>query len=117
MSRIGASMPAITTLAERKRAEALRRTSAADEAVRQLRAYAAEHRGRFVVFGSYVGKALRFDSDLDVLVDFPVDRTTQAWTFAESLAARYAIPLDIHDARTAKRAFVDKVLSSGLCLS
>jgi hypothetical protein len=37
-----------------------------------------------------------------VLVDFPIDRTGDAWRFVEDVCARHAVPLDIHDARTTR---------------
>jgi predicted nucleotidyltransferase len=117
MSGGDVSSMTVTTLAERKSAEAARRKRAADDAVRELRVYAREHGGRFVVFGSYVTDSMRFDSDLDVLVDFPMDRTADAWRFVEDVCARHAIPLDIHDARTTKAAFVERVRPRGLALS
>jgi predicted nucleotidyltransferase len=109
------SMP-VTTLAERKAAEAARRKRAADRAIREFRRYAREHGGQFVVFGSYVTNTMRFDSDLDVLLDFPMDRTGDAWRFAEDVCARLAVPLDIHDARTTKAAFAERVRATGLVL-
>jgi len=117
MSGTDASSMMTTTLAERKAAEAARRKHAADEAVRELRRYAREHGGRFIVFGSYVTDTMRFDSDVDVLVDFPMDRTADAWRFVEDVCARHAVPLDIHDARTTKAAFVERVCTTGLVLS
>ena len=60
---------------------------------------------------------MRFDSDLDVLVDFPADRTGEAWRFVETIAAKLAVPVDIHDARTTKAAFVERVLGKGIVLS
>jgi predicted nucleotidyltransferase len=107
----------VTTLAERKAAEAARRKRAADDAVRELLAYARERGGQFVVFGSYVTDTMRFDSDLDVFVDFPLDWTADAWRFVEDVGARLALPLDIHDARTTKPAFADRVRAKGLVLS
>ncbi len=112
-----ASSPGVTTLAERKRHEATRRKRAADEAVRALRRYAGEQGGRYVVFGSYVTGAMRFDSDFDVLIDFPVERTADAWLFAEDVCARHQLPLDIHDARTTTEAFAERVMTKGLVLS
>jgi predicted nucleotidyltransferase len=116
MSAGGVSMMTVTTLAERKAAEAARRRRAADDAVRELSDYARNHGGRFVVFGSYVTNSMRFDSDVDVLVDFPMDQTADAWRFVEDVSARLAVPLDIHDARTTKSAFVDRVRATGRVL-
>lgn len=107
---------AVTTLTERKSAETARRMRAADDAVSELRAYARSHGGRFVVFGSYVTRAMRFDSDLDVMLDFPAHAADQAWQFAEDLGRRLAIRLDIHDAGMTKPAFAERVRGSGMVL-
>lgn len=110
------SSTTVTTLAERKSAEAARRTGSAEEAIRELREYALGHGGRFVVFGSYVTDTMRFDSDLDVMVDFPPTTAADAWLFVESVGARHAIPVDIHDAATAKASFTQRVLATGIVL-
>lgn len=107
----------ITTLPQRKAAEAARRRRAAGEAVCELRDYARSHGGAFVVFGSFVKDALRFDSDLDVMVDFPVETSAEAWRHAEAICERRAIPVDLHDARTTRPAFADRVRRTGLVLA
>jgi predicted nucleotidyltransferase len=76
-------MERIVTLAERKAAEAERRQSAVDEMRPVLAAYAREHGGRFLLFGSAARGQMRFDSDVDILVDFPPDALNDAWNFAE----------------------------------
>lgn len=108
---------AITTLAQRKAAEAARRRRAAAEAVRDLHDYARSHGGAFVVFGSFVKDAMRFDSDLDVMVDFPPAASGEAWRHAEAVCKKQAIPVDLHDATTTKPAFADRVRSTGLVLA
>lgn len=108
---------AITTLPQRKSVEAARRKRAAGEAVVELQDYARSHGGSFVVFGSYVRDMMRFDSDLDVLVDFPAGAAEDAWRFAEDLCARLAVPLDIHDAATAKSEFRERIRRTGLVLA
>lgn len=107
----------VTTLDERKATEAARRKLAADGVVRELDAYARKHGGRFIVFGSFATDTMRFDSDLDVMIDFPADRTPDAWRFVEDACARHEVPLDAHDARTTKPGFVERVCSRGLVLS
>lgn len=103
----------VATLAERKAREAARRKSAANRAVDEMRLYAADHGGRFVVFGSWLRDAFRYDSDLDVLIDFPAETATAAWLFLEDLGARLDLPIDLHDAATSKQAFVERVRATG----
>lgn len=111
-----AQAPAVTTLAQRKAAEATRRRQAADAVVEALRAYAGREGGAFVVFGSYVTGTMRFDSDLDVLIDFPAERAGSAWNFVEDVCAEHGIPPGIHDAGTCRPAFTERVRATGLAL-
>lgn len=106
----------VTTLTERKSAETARRVRAAHQAVRELTDYARFHGGRFIVFGSYVTHTMRFDSDLDVMIDFPAKAVGDAWRYAEVLCARLAIPLDVHDAGTTKPEFTARIRESGMVL-
>ena len=107
---------AVTTLAQRKRAEAARRARAAADLLSELRAYAEKHGGRFVVFGSAATGTVRYDSDLDVLVDFPETRVGEAWCFVEDACARHGIDPDLHDAATSTAAFVERVRAKGIVL-
>ena len=85
------------------------------DAILRLAAHYGIHCVR--LFGSVTRGEAREDSDVDVLVDFPMDRTADAWRFVEDVCARHAVPLDIHDARTTKAAFVERVCTTGLVLS
>jgi hypothetical protein len=76
-------MDRIVTLAERKAAEATRRQHAVTELRLALDPYARAHGGRFLLFGSAGRGRMRYDSDVDILVDFPPDRQVAAWNFAE----------------------------------
>lgn len=89
---------------------------AATRVVERLRAYARSGTGRFVIFGSFVARRLRYDSDLDVLIDFPASDSAAAWEFVEDACARARIEPDIHDASTSKPAFVARVIASGIVL-
>ncbi len=76
-------MDRIVTVAERKAAEATRRQHAVAELRRVLDGYARAHGGRFLLFGSAARGQMRYDSDVDILVEFPPDRQAAAWNFAE----------------------------------
>ena len=73
----------VVTLKERKAAEAARRVRAVDELRGVLAAYAREHNGRFLLFGSAARGEMRYDSDVDIVVDFPPASLDAAWNFAE----------------------------------
>jgi predicted nucleotidyltransferase len=76
-------MDRIVTLPERKAAEAERRRRAVEDLRDALTAYARAHGGRFMLFGSAARGTMRYDSDVDILVDFPPDALDDAWSFAE----------------------------------
>src|ERR1700759_5606677 len=77
-------MQHIVTLPERKAAEAARRAAAVEALVPVLAAYAKAHGGRFLLFGSAARGAMKFDSDVDLLMDFRVEMLSEAWKFAEA---------------------------------
>jgi predicted nucleotidyltransferase len=76
-------MDGIITVAERKAAEATRRQRAVAQLRRALDGYARAHGGRFLLFGSAARGQMRYDSDVDILVEFPPDRQAAAWNFAD----------------------------------
>lgn len=67
------SMDRIVTLAERKAAEAERRRLAVAALRPAFAAYARAHGDRFLLFGSAARNEMRYDSDVDILLDFPRD--------------------------------------------
>jgi predicted nucleotidyltransferase len=40
--------------------------------------------GRYLLFGSAARERLKFNSDVDLLMDFPEHALSDAWTFAET---------------------------------
>lgn len=80
------------TLAERKAA----RVAFLHQAVATLRDdYARTHGGRFLLYGSAARGELRFDSDVDALIDFPEDRLSEAWRFAEDVCRELDVKADL----------------------
>jgi predicted nucleotidyltransferase len=76
-------MNRVITLSERKAAEAERRRRAVADLRSALAVYAREHGGRFLLFGSAARGDMRYNSDVDIVVDFPSDAQGAAWNFAE----------------------------------
>jgi predicted nucleotidyltransferase len=108
-SALMSGMERIVTLAERKAAEAERRQSAVDEMRPELAAYAREHGGRFLLFGSAARGQMRFDSDVDILVDFPPDALNDAWNFAERACWDRRLEPDITPFSWCKGRFRERV--------
>ena len=77
-------MQRIVTLSERKAAEAVRRRDAVAALAVALSAYARAHGGRFLLYGSAARGTMKYDSDVDLLLDFPDGALTDAWDFAET---------------------------------
>lgn len=100
----------IVTLQERKAREAARRTEAAERIALRLQTYARENGGRYLLFGSAARGEMRFDSDIDVLVDFPEDQMRDAMNAAEDFCEDEGLPSDVLPFETRSRSFLDRVL-------
>ncbi|MGP9819793.1 nucleotidyltransferase family protein [Salinarimonas sp. NSM] len=86
---------AVLTFPERKAREAGRRAAAVAAVSSRLAAFARANGGRYLLYGSAARGAMRHDSDLDLLVDFPAALHADAWRFAEDACARARLPADI----------------------
>ena len=102
-------MQRIITLPERKAAEAARRTAAVQAIIPMLTAYARQHGGRFLLFGSAARGQMKFHSDVDLLVDFPSEHMSDAWCFAENACWDHGLEPDILPYRGCKPAFLHHV--------
>lgn len=101
---------AIVTLAERKAAQVAAIEAALVELRATLSAYGRDHGGSFVLYGSAARGELRFDSDVDLLIDFPDEARSAAWTFAEQECARLGIEGDIRPRAACSARFLDHIL-------
>jgi predicted nucleotidyltransferase len=97
------------SLAERKAARVaeIRRTLAALRA--RLAEYAQAHGGRFLLYGSAARDEVRYDSDVDLVLDFPSEAEDAAWTFAEEACWELKLEPDIMPASWCKPAFLERV--------
>ena len=101
-------MERVVTLSERKAAEAARRSRAVEELRPLLAAYAREHGGRFLLFGSAARGQMRYDSDVDILIDFPPDAIDDAWSFVERACWDRALDPDVIRYSPNKRALLQR---------
>ncbi|MGN6549902.1 MAG: hypothetical protein ACTHJ3_08430, partial [Pararhizobium sp.] len=62
--------------------------------------------------GSLANGRARFDSDVDLLLDFPQESVGEAWRLAEDLCAGLAIELDIKPLAWCDPTFAAKVMVS-----
>lgn len=111
MSMKAAAEIPVVTLRERKQRELARRREAVRRVKDRLEAFvAASGNGRFIVFGSAASDTMRHDSDIDLLIDFPPERETEAWRAAEQACRDADIRADILSTATTKEEFVKKIL-------
>jgi predicted nucleotidyltransferase len=102
-------MQRIVTLSERKAAEMARRRMAVEALLPQLAAYGRAHGGRFLLYGSAARGTIKYDSDVDLLLDFPDDGLSEAWNFAETACWDRGLEPDLMPYRWCKQAFLDHV--------
>jgi hypothetical protein len=103
---LSSRMDRIVTLKERKAAEADRRRGAVRDLRSALAAYAREHGGRFLLFGSAARGDMRYHSDVDILTDFPEPETNGAWNFAERACWDRKLDPDIGPRSRCKAEFI-----------
>ena len=102
-------MDRVVTLAERKAAEAGRSRLAGADLRAVLTVYARAHGGRFLLFGSAARGEMRYDSDVDILLDFPRDALDDAWSFAEHACWDRRLNPDITPFSSCKGRFRERV--------
>jgi predicted nucleotidyltransferase len=103
---------AIVTLRERKERELARRREAVQRIKERLRAHVqSAGNGRFIIFGSAASDTMRFDSDIDILIDFPPERESAAWRAAEEACREARLPAHILSTATTKQEFLDRVMA------
>jgi predicted nucleotidyltransferase len=107
---------AVVTVSERKARRAALVRSAAARVMDELGSYAAAHGGRFLVFGSVATGKVKFDSDFDVVVDFPDGLETPAIGFVEDACAANSLPCDVLSKTTSSEAFLARIMPHAVIL-
>jgi len=59
--------------------------------------------------GSAARGRVRHDSDVDILIDFPADRLSNAWSFAETTCWNLRLEPDIMSLDWCEQAFLDHI--------
>jgi predicted nucleotidyltransferase len=75
----------------------------------RLAEYARVHGGRFLLYGSAARDELRYDSDVDLVLDFPPQTDSDAWRFAEEACWDLKLEPDIIPAAWCKPVFLERV--------
>lgn len=79
-----------------------------------LAAYAREHDGRFILFGSAARGTPHDQSDVDILIDFPLPLENAAWTFAEDACVRLDLRPHIHLAQWVTERMLERAYEDGI---
>jgi predicted nucleotidyltransferase len=79
-----------------------------------LAAYAREHGGRFILFGSAARGTPHDQSDVDILVDFPLVMENAAWAFAEDACFALRLQPDIHLAGWVSERVLNRAQEEGI---
>ncbi len=106
----------IVTLSARKDMEVRRRRAAAERVELLLADHARARGGRYVVFGSVARHETRYDSDFDVLVDFPPALEREARDYAEAICIENGLHPDVHLKPDASPALLERVARDGRTL-
>ena len=103
-------MGSVQTLAQRKQARVEEIRAGVASLREALGAYGRAHGGRFLIYGSAVSGRLHYDSDVDLLVDFPEPQTAEAVDFVELACARLKLRVDVQPKSWCKEAFLARIL-------
>jgi len=103
-------MGSVLTLAQRKQARVEEIRAGVASLREALAAYGRAHGGRFLIYGSAVTGRLHYDSDVDLLVDFPEPQTSDAVDFVELTCARLKLRVDVQPRSWCKEAFLARIM-------
>jgi predicted nucleotidyltransferase len=106
----------VVSIPERKARRAQQLRAAARSAMAELRAYAADRSGRFLVFGSAARDDMQYDSDFDVVVDFPAGSERAARDHVEFICQRFGLTPDVHLVSEASPALMSRVHRDAVAL-
>jgi predicted nucleotidyltransferase len=82
-----------------------------------LRLYATAHGGSFWIYGSVARGDFRFNSDVDILVDFPEEQVSDAWRFAEDACYRHGLVPDVSPKTYCSIRFLERVMKGAVAIS
>ena len=111
------SMPSIVTLKERKARILAHRKAALAQLEVRLAATAAQHGGCYRLYGSAARGAMRPDSDVDLLADFPGHSISAAIRAAEDACEELGLACDIVDRAWCSETFLQRVLPGAKVLA
>ncbi len=107
----------VVTLKERHRREMERMARAIAEIDQVLAAYARQHGGRFIRYGSTAKGRMMLHSDVDIIADFEGDAAREAASYAEELCCSHDMIPDVRPSYYASNGLTVRALEEGVILS
>ena len=104
------------TLTERKAARTAEIRRALGVLRYRLHEYANAHGGKFLLYGSAARDEVRYDSDVDLVLDFPPEVEQDAWTFAEQACWDLKLQPDIIPASWSRPEFLERVRKEAVAI-
>ena len=98
------------TIEQRKRDEAARRAALPNALRGRLEEFARRCGGRYLIYGSLARGAARYDSDIDVLVDFTPEFEAEAWRRIEAACAEERIEFRHQAVGVSNTSFLERAL-------
>ena len=84
---------------------------------KDLRLYATAHGGSFWIYGSAARGDFRYNSDVDILVDFPEVHMSDAWRFAEDACFKRGLVPDVSPKAYCSTRFLERVMKGAVEIS
>jgi predicted nucleotidyltransferase len=88
-----------------------------EQLIPRLEAYAREHGGRFVLFGSAADDTLHDQSDVDLIADFAPDRGIAACAFADRACTELGLVGDVRPMAWTSQDLTARALDTGRVLA
>ena len=85
------------------------RVAAARDVMAEAREFEATGVGRFYLFGSAATDLRKYDSDFDIVVDFPLALEMEAAEFVEQACLRRQLPCDVLLKSRASERFLNRI--------
>jgi predicted nucleotidyltransferase len=104
------------TLAERKRVRVDQIRAGVARLREELTEYGRLHGGKFLLYGSAASGLIRYDSDVDIIVDFADIDVAAAVDFVEAACARLQLEADVQPKSWCKEAFLRKIEENALVI-
>ena len=107
----------VITLKERHARKMARMKQALVEIDASLLAYARQHGGRFIRYGSSATGRIRQHSDVDIIADFPDEVAGLAASYAEDICFERQMRPDVRAVRYATPPLLERALEEGIVIS